>query len=109
MQPLTATLIVGASACATSSWLSSTSIGCIVVAGSGVRLSIEFPHHAAAHTMFSYDGPAVTYVARFNAPNCDGMVVTISGLNLLVADESPSVLLNSTHVCAYVCTYASTH
>lgn len=99
---LSQTAIVGLTACQTTSYITSTSVSCVVPQGAGsyIQASLEVNNNIGTKAAtFSYDAPIVTYVNRFNAPATSGAVVTIAGFNYGFEDFTPSVRLGTT-MCA---------
>jgi hypothetical protein len=93
---LTSTVRIGSSTCGTVSWSSNTALHCYTVAGHSTQhtAAISVTDLVGSSTgVFTFDSPALTYAQRFNTPTCEGVSITISGMNLGVVNLTPSAVI----------------
>ena len=101
LEDLTATAILGSSACISSSWTSGTLVKCRPNQGEGRGQTVQLAAAGLVSSLFqgfSYDSPALTYVHRFNLPSSMSLSLSITGMNLGVLDLSATILFGTT-VC----------
>jgi hypothetical protein len=95
-------LVIGATGCGTTTWTSSSSLGCVPAVGVGGYLAQQLTLGnlvGTGHIMFSYDAPAVSYANNWNAPTSSGTSVTLLGSNFGGRDYSQTAAIGVT-ACA---------
>lgn len=102
MSDVTNVVVVGETQCATASWSTDTSVKCLIKAGAGKSLAVAMAVGATVGTWahsFSYDAPAISQLARFNAPATSGTQLSLRGFNFGTSNLSPIARLGMT-ACA---------
>jgi hypothetical protein len=95
---LTPTAKVGKTRCATTSWMSATSLHCSVGLGMGKALTAAaelFDLTGCLDSMFTYDSPVISQVTD-NAATSGGASVTIRGFNLGHEEPTMTARIGST-------------
>jgi hypothetical protein len=98
----TAETKVGATACATASWSTASSVVCLTPDGYGgaQQLSVNVRDQMGCDdSAFSYDPPLMSVVHNGNAPLTSGTTMSLLGTNFATSNTSPTIKLGST-VCA---------
>jgi hypothetical protein len=116
---LTPTVRIGKSRCATSSWMSATSLTCVVHAGTGSQFhaAVDMFGLGTYEEMFTYDAPILSHSLTLNGPTSGGVEVTMQGLNFGMSNTTPSIRVSHTGCAstlwlsdtAAVCTSAGGH
>lgn len=95
-EDFTPTSVMGSSSCSTTQWLSLTAVTCASGIGQGTALLTGIFVDSTAGTLvsaFSYDAPIISTAEAINAPTTSGVSVTVTGLNFLPTDYTPTSYL----------------
>jgi hypothetical protein len=107
---LSSTISIGSTNCASSEWVSMTSMKCVIAPGTGTLLPVTAVVNTAIGTKgacFSYDTPIISMLDRPNSATSGMVPVTIMGTNLAADDSTPTVMLGSTMCSTTVWTSTS--
>lgn len=103
MENFTPSLSLGSSACATSIWSTNTMVTCAVVAGTQISQAVVNMVTKLSGTLqaaFSYDAPVITQSHQTNSPFTGAAVLTMTGVNFGLVDQSASARIGVTFCSA---------
>jgi len=99
---MSATGIIGRSACSTTSWTSSSAMVCVTSPGAGQALSVVVFQAGQSGTLrraYTYGAPQITTVVRSNGAASAGMSLTLTGANFGTFDATATARIGLT-ICA---------
>jgi hypothetical protein len=97
-QDLTPSVLIGVSACQSTSWTSATATYCYTASGVGGRLNLEFNLQGVIGTLstvFTYDTPIASFASMANGPMSGGASVSLYGTNFGGGDYSATIQMLS--------------
>jgi len=97
----TPTVQIGATACRTAGWTSSTSLSCVtpaeILQGVGFDGLVTISNSVGTlSAVFTFDNPLLTAISTINAPGSGGFSLTMAGINFGTVDVTNSLALGGT-------------